>query len=56
MLVISRKLGESFVIGNDVEVFVSSIRGNTVRIGIEAPKGVAILRRERKEAAKQQKK
>lgn len=46
MLVLTRKLGESIVIAEDITVTVVRIKGNQVRIGIEAPKAVRILREE----------
>ena len=46
MLVISRKVSESIIIGDDVEVVVTEIGAERVKIGIKAPKGVPILRRE----------
>ena len=46
MLVLSRKLSESIVIGNNITVKVLKIAGNTAKIGIEAPDGVRILRAE----------
>lgn len=46
MLVLTRKAEQSIMIGDDIEVFVSSIDGNTVRIGIKAPRDIKILRRE----------
>ena len=46
MLILSRKVGESLVIGEQVTVTVVRVAGDTVRIGIEAPEGQAILRRE----------
>lgn len=46
MLVLARKVDESLVIGDDIEVKILSIDGDTVRIGVEAPKNVLILRRE----------
>lgn len=46
MLVLSRKLGESFVIGNQITVKVVRVDGNTVRLGIEAPREVAVHRTE----------
>lgn len=46
MLVLSRKVGESIVIGNNIEVRVTAIAGNRVRIGIQAPDDVSILRGE----------
>lgn len=46
MLVLSRKLGESVVIQGRIAVKVLGIRGGTVRLGIEAPRDIAILRKE----------
>jgi carbon storage regulator len=46
MLVLSRKLNESIVIDGDIRITVVDIRGNHVRIGIEAPDAVEILREE----------
>lgn len=46
MLVLSRKLGQKFRIGPDVEITVVKIDRNTVRIGVQAPDGVTIYREE----------
>jgi carbon storage regulator len=46
MLVLSRKKGESIMIGNDIELTVLSVEGETVRLGIAAPRVVSIYRRE----------
>ncbi len=46
MLVLTRKAQQSIMIGDDIEVMVSSIDGNTVRIGIKAPRDLKILRKE----------
>lgn len=46
MLVLSRKAGESLVIGNDVVVTVLEVRGDLVRIGIDAPRSVSVNRKE----------
>lgn len=46
MLVLSRKQSQSIVINGGIRVTVVSIRGNQVRIGIEAPESVAIFREE----------
>ena len=46
MLVLSRKPGESIRIGDDIKVTVVKIRGNRVRVGIEAPNGIHIVRGE----------
>ncbi|MHA6258388.1 carbon storage regulator CsrA [Sporosarcina sp. CAU 1771] len=46
MLVLSRKSGETIHIGDDIEIRILEVKGDTVRIGIEAPKSVDILRGE----------
>ena len=46
MLVLSRKTGESFVIGDDIIVTVLEVRGDVVRIGIDAPRSVSVQRAE----------
>ena len=46
MLVLTRRAGESIVIGDDVRVVVLDVRGETVRIGIEAPRSVQVHRAE----------
>ena len=46
MLVIRRRIGESLFIGNDVEVEVLGIFGNQIKIGINAPREILILRSE----------
>ncbi len=46
MLVLTRKVQQSIMIGEDIEIIVSSIDGNTVRIGINAPRDIKILRKE----------
>jgi carbon storage regulator len=46
MLVLSRKLGEKIVIGNDIVVTIVKIDRNQVRIGIEAPHDVPVFREE----------
>lgn len=46
MLVLSRRIGESVVIGDNVTVTVLDVRGDVVRIGIEAPRSVAVNRAE----------
>jgi len=50
MLVLSRKRDESIIIGDDIEVTVIDVRGDTVRIGVNAPKSVPIFRQEIYEA------
>mgnify|MGYP001210803368 FL=1 len=46
MLVLSRKINESIMIGDDVELVVIGVEGDTVRLGIKAPKQVDIYRKE----------
>ncbi len=46
MLVLSRKTNEKLVIGSEVVVTVVSVRGNSVRLGIEAPRSVSVRRGE----------
>lgn len=46
MLVLSRKLNQEIVIGENVKVTVLKIKGNTVRLGIEAPRNVRVVRGE----------
>lgn len=52
MLVVSRKKSESILIGDDIEIIVTDIGAERVKIGIKAPKGVTILRRELLETEK----
>ena len=46
MLVLSRRVGESVVIGDDVTVTILEVRGDIVRVGIDAPRSVAVHRAE----------
>ena len=46
MLVLSRKKGETIVIGDDIELTVLSVDGDTIKLGIKAPKQVDIMRKE----------
>jgi len=52
MLVLSRKKNESIVIGDNITVVIVEIRGDKVRLGIEAPKEVPVHRREVYDAIK----
>lgn len=53
MLVVSRKASQSIIIRDDIVVTVVAVRGDKVRLGIEAPKEVTVHRREVYEAIKQ---
>ncbi|AEI38756.1 carbon storage regulator CsrA [Paenibacillus mucilaginosus] len=46
MLVLSRKKGESIMIGDGIEVIVLGVEGETVKIGLKAPRQQSILRKE----------
>ena len=46
MLILTRRVGESLMIGDEVNVTVLGIKGNQVRIGVNAPKEVAVHREE----------
>jgi carbon storage regulator len=46
MLILTRKVGETLLIGDNVKLSVLSVKGNQIRIGIEAPKEVSIQRLE----------
>jgi carbon storage regulator len=54
MLVLSRKVGEKFWIGDNIAITVVRISGGGVRIGIEAPEDLSVVREELKEAQKLQ--
>lgn len=46
MLVLARKQNESIIIGDNIKIKILGVNGNTVRIGIEAPREVKVLRGE----------
>lgn len=46
MLVLSRKKGQSIVLGDGIEITVLEVEGETIKLGIKAPKTVQILRKE----------
>lgn len=46
MLILTRRVGETLMVGDDVTVTVLGVKGNQVRIGVNAPKDVAVHREE----------
>jgi len=46
MLVFTRKAGQSFLIGEGIEIRIIEIQGDKIRIGVEAPQHISILRKE----------
>jgi carbon storage regulator len=46
MLILTRRVGESLMIGDEVTITVLGVKGNQVRIGVKAPKEVAVHREE----------
>tara|TARA_X000000368_G_C22814364_1_gene616129 strand:+ start:373 stop:576 length:204 start_codon:yes stop_codon:yes gene_type:complete len=46
MLILTRRVGETLVIGDDIRITVLGARGNQVRMGVNAPKNVAVHREE----------
>jgi carbon storage regulator len=46
MLILTRRVGETVVIGNDVDVTVLGVKGNQVRLGVKAPREVSVHREE----------
>lgn len=50
MLVLARKVGQTVLIGGEIEVTISAVRGDQVRLAIKAPRAVVILRKETVEA------
>ncbi|MCI0511748.1 carbon storage regulator CsrA [candidate division KSB1 bacterium] len=54
MLVLTRRIGESIIIGQNIKVMVTDIQGNQVRLGIEAPTEIPVHRGEIYERIKEQ--
>jgi carbon storage regulator len=54
MLILTRRVGETLMIGDDVTVTVLGMKGNQVRIGVNAPKDVAVHREEIYDRIKQE--
>jgi len=46
MLILTRKLGESIIIGDNITVTILSSRGSQIRLGIDAPKEISVHRKE----------
>jgi carbon storage regulator len=46
MLILTRRVGESVIIGDDIVITVLGVRGNQVRVGVNAPKEVSVHREE----------
>ena len=55
MLVLSRQKDESIIIGDDVEITIVDVRGDKVRLGINAPRNVSVHRKEIYEAIQKEK-
>jgi len=56
MLILTRRVGETLMIGDDVTVTVLGVKGNQVRVGVGAPKEVSVHREEIYERIKQEQK
>jgi carbon storage regulator len=54
MLILTRRIGETLMVGDEVTVTVLGVKGNQVRIGVNAPKDVAVHREEIYERIKQE--
>jgi carbon storage regulator len=46
MLILTRRIGETLMVGDDVQVTVLGVKGNQVRLGVKAPKEIAVHREE----------
>jgi carbon storage regulator len=54
MLILTRRVGESVMVGDDITITVLGVKGNQVRIGVNAPKDVSVHREEIYERIKQE--
>ena len=55
MLILTRRISESIIIGDDVKITVLGVKGNQVRLGVDAPKTVSVHREEIYERIKHEK-
>lgn len=55
MLVLSRRKNESIMVGEEVQIIIVGIRGDTIRLGISAPKCISVHRKEVYEAIQREK-
>ena len=55
MLILTRRISESIIVGDDVKVTVLGVKGNQVRLGIDAPKDISVHREEIYDRIKQEK-
>lgn len=55
MLVLSRQKDESIIIGDDIEIIIVDVRGDKVRLGINAPREISVHRKEIYEAIQREK-
>lgn len=56
MLILTRRISESIIVGDDVKITVLGVKGNQVRLGIDAPKHLSVHREEIYERIQQEKK
>ncbi|ABI67548.1 carbon storage regulator CsrA [Syntrophomonas wolfei] len=54
MLILGRRKGESILIGDDIEITIVDIQGDYIRMGIQAPREVSIVRKEIKEQIREE--